>query len=175
MPGLSNTYFLSGGKVYFDTPSGRRDGTFSNDSGPINFLPPSSTSNISDLISFFAVKGLSVEDMVILSGAHTVGRSHCSSFVSDRLNASVFSDIDAGSPVPKERAGPHGALHLRRGATDVAGDREDCGGQRQHPRGLWEDRFKKSMVKMASIEVKTGYQGQIYQEELQGCQPLTDA
>jgi peroxidase len=27
--------------------------------------------------------------------------------------------------------------------------------------GWWEDRFVKAMVKMASIEVKTGYQGQV--------------
>ena len=27
--------------------------------------------------------------------------------------------------------------------------------------GWWEDRFEKAMVKMAGIEVKTGYQGQI--------------
>ncbi|KAG8063267.1 hypothetical protein GUJ93_ZPchr0003g17613 [Zizania palustris] len=186
------SYFLSGGKVYFDMPAGRRDGTFSNDSGPINFLPPS-TSNISDLISFFAVKGLSVEDMVILSGAHTVGRSHCSSFVSDRLNASVFSDIDAGfarylktqcpldatpggndptvmqdivTPTTLDRQYyknvlAHTVLFTSDAALLTSPDTAKIVVDNANIPGLWEDRFKKSMVKMASIEVKTGYQGQI--------------
>ncbi|KAG2540521.1 hypothetical protein PVAP13_9NG558300 [Panicum virgatum] len=39
-----------------------------------------------------------------------------------------------GQPVLQERAVAHRALHLRRGAPDVAGDGQAGGGQRQHPR-----------------------------------------
>ncbi|KAG0550980.1 hypothetical protein BDA96_01G384400 [Sorghum bicolor] len=132
------SYFLSGGKVRFDMPAGRLDGTFSNASESLKFLVPP-TSNLSTLVSSFAVKGMSVEDLVVLSGAHTVGRSHCSSFVSDRLNASVPSDADLLTSAQTAKL-----------VLDNA-----------NIPGWWEDKFEKAMVKMASIEVKTGYQGQV--------------
>ncbi|GJN07775.1 hypothetical protein PR202_ga25636 [Eleusine coracana subsp. coracana] len=50
------SYFLSGGKVYFDMPAGRLDGTFSNASEPLKFLA-APTSNLSTLIGSFVVKG----------------------------------------------------------------------------------------------------------------------
>ena len=73
-------------------PSGRRDGTFSNASEPVKFLVPP-TSNLSDLVDSFVVKGLDAEDLVILSGAHSIGVSHLSSF-QDRLNDSTATPID---------------------------------------------------------------------------------
>ncbi|KAJ6673879.1 PEROXIDASE 18-RELATED [Salix viminalis] len=37
-----------------------------------------------EMINIFTAKGLSLEDLVVLSGAHTIGSAHCSAF-SDRF------------------------------------------------------------------------------------------
>ncbi|KAF0926645.1 hypothetical protein E2562_027001 [Oryza meyeriana var. granulata] len=73
---------LSGGLGY-QVPAGRRDGRISLEDDALNSLPPP-TSTAADLVANFTAKNLTAEDMVVLSGAHTIGVSHCSSFV-DRL------------------------------------------------------------------------------------------
>ena len=75
---------LSGGRADFAMPAGRRDGRVSLSSEALQFLPPPSF-NLSQLVDSFATKGLGVDDLVVLSGGHTIGRSHCSSF-SDRIS-----------------------------------------------------------------------------------------
>ncbi|WVZ96655.1 hypothetical protein U9M48_042265 [Paspalum notatum var. saurae] len=69
---------LTGGNSY-QVPSGRRDGVISNASEPLANLPPPFF-NATQLAESFASKNLTVEDLVVLSGAHTIGVSHCSSF-----------------------------------------------------------------------------------------------
>ena len=64
-------------------PAGRKDGRVSLASEPGQNLPPS-TFNSSQLVQNFAAKGLSAEQMVILSGSHTIGVTHCF-FLSDRI------------------------------------------------------------------------------------------
>ncbi|RWW55922.1 hypothetical protein BHE74_00037403 [Ensete ventricosum] len=67
---------------YWPVPTGRRDG-FASIANETKQLPPP-TANITTLISMFASKGLSVKDLVVLSGGHTIGISHCAAF-NDRL------------------------------------------------------------------------------------------
>ncbi|CAN6358638.1 unnamed protein product [Urochloa humidicola] len=69
---------LTGGLGY-QVPAGRRDGNTSLAGDALNQLPPPFF-NASQLVENFASKNLTLEDMVVLSGAHTLGVSHCSSF-----------------------------------------------------------------------------------------------
>ncbi|RLN41476.1 peroxidase 5-like [Panicum miliaceum] len=74
---------LAGGNAY-QVPAGRRDGAVSRASDTNGNLPPP-TANVAQLTQIFGTKGLTQRDMVVLSGAHTIGSSHCSSF-SSRLS-----------------------------------------------------------------------------------------
>lgn len=69
--------FFSGGPVY-DIPKGRKDGRRSKIEDTINL--PSPFLNSTGLINMFAQRGFSTQDLVALSGAHTLGVARCSSF-----------------------------------------------------------------------------------------------
>ncbi|KAH6789188.1 Peroxidase superfamily protein [Perilla frutescens var. frutescens] len=79
---------LSGGPTW-DVPKGRKDGRISKANDVLQL--PFPTFNISQLQQSFSQRGLSLEDLVALSGGHTLGFSHCSSFQSriHRLNDDV--------------------------------------------------------------------------------------
>ncbi|KAJ4824413.1 Peroxidase 27 [Turnera subulata] len=64
------------GGPYWDVPTGRRDGRVSNSLEALAQLP-SPFADITTLKQNFAAKGLSVKDLVVLSGSHTIGIGHC--------------------------------------------------------------------------------------------------
>ncbi|GMH19543.1 hypothetical protein Nepgr_021384 [Nepenthes gracilis] len=66
---------LAGGP-YYQVKKGRWDGRISMASRVTSNLPRVN-STVDELINLFASKGLTVNDLVILSGAHTIGFSHC--------------------------------------------------------------------------------------------------
>ncbi|XP_039687569.1 peroxidase 64 isoform X2 [Medicago truncatula] len=68
---------LSGGPNW-EVPKGRKDGIISKATETRQL--PAPTFNISQLQQSFSQRGLSLQDLVALSGGHTLGFAHCSSF-----------------------------------------------------------------------------------------------
>uniref|UniRef100_A0ACD5UJX0 Uncharacterized protein n=1 Tax=Avena sativa TaxID=4498 RepID=A0ACD5UJX0_AVESA len=185
--GRDATYFLSNKKVFFDMPAGRYDGRVSliNETLP-NLPPPFAT--VAQLKAGFASKGLNTDDMVTLSGAHTIGISHCSSF-SDRLTSNS-SDMDPtlkstleedcksssgnDNTVVQDIKTPdkldnqyyknvlrHEVLFASDAALLTATDTSDAVSAFAKNAKQWEDKFKAAMVKMGAIEIKTSANGEI--------------
>jgi peroxidase len=185
--GRDATYFLSNKKVYFDMSGGRYDGLISliNETLP-NLPPPFAT--VDQLKANFASKGLTADEMVTLSGAHTIGISHCSSF-SDRLNAStsdmdptlmsslreqckpdngtdntVVQDIKTPNKVDNKyykNVLSHEVLFDSDAALMTADDTSAAVRANAKDNGVWEEKFKAAMVRMGAIEVKTNVNGEI--------------
>ncbi|KAB2040394.1 hypothetical protein ES319_D02G079800v1 [Gossypium barbadense] len=74
-----DSVYLSGGPDY-GIPLGRRDGlTFATVNATLQNLPPP-FANATTILSMLATKNFDPTDVVALSGGHTVGISHCTSF-----------------------------------------------------------------------------------------------
>ncbi|KAH7515680.1 hypothetical protein FEM48_Zijuj10G0052300 [Ziziphus jujuba var. spinosa] len=67
------------GMPYYPVPAGRRDGRTSLASDVRGNLPSGGTP-IDDIIDIFKKKDFSVEEMVVLLGAHSLGSAHCGVF-----------------------------------------------------------------------------------------------
>ena len=187
--GRDAAYFLSRLTMKINMPAGRLDGRISSFNEALDNLPPPFF-NITELIDSFAAKGLNAEDMVVLSGAHTIGQSHCSSFVSDRLavpsniNAALASILRRQCPAnPSPGNDPavvqdvvtpnaldnqyyknvlaHKVLFTSDAALLTTPATTRMVIDNANIRGLWEAKFNKAMVKMGDIGVKTGRQGEI--------------
>ncbi|KAL5730935.1 peroxidase [Ranunculus cassubicifolius] len=77
----------------WNVSTGRRDGTISNSTEAMINLPPP-TENFFSLENRWLRKGLSTKDLVVLSGAHTIGVAHCSSIVNRLYNFTGDGDVD---------------------------------------------------------------------------------
>lgn len=71
---------LAGGPKY-NVPTGRRDGLVSTDDASL----PGPQESVAQAFAEFKAKGFTLNEMVTLLGAHTVGVAHCS-FFQDRLD-----------------------------------------------------------------------------------------
>ncbi|OIV91661.1 hypothetical protein TanjilG_26514 [Lupinus angustifolius] len=81
------------GGPYWDIPYGRNDGKVS--IAKEAEIVPMGHENITSLIEFFQSKGLTVLDLVVLSGAHTIGRSSCGS-----IQYRLYNYQGTGKPDP---------------------------------------------------------------------------
>ncbi|KNA09548.1 hypothetical protein SOVF_152660 [Spinacia oleracea] len=82
---------LTGGPTWY-VPKGRKDGrtSFASETRQL----PAPTFNFSQLQQSFSQRGLNLGDLVALSGGHSLGFSHCSSFQSRLHNFDTTHDID---------------------------------------------------------------------------------
>ncbi|CAI9287394.1 unnamed protein product [Lactuca saligna] len=86
----------------WSTVFGRRDSTTASQSAANSNLP-SPASSLSSLISSFSNKGFTANEMVALSGAHTIGQARCSVFRSrlyneNNINSSFATSLRANCP-----------------------------------------------------------------------------
>ncbi|KAE8075744.1 hypothetical protein FH972_014434 [Carpinus fangiana] len=81
------------GGPFWKVPTGRRDGTISNSSEALADIPRP-TNNFTTLQTLFANNGLDLTDLVLLSGAHTIGVAHCPSFSNRLYNFTGVGDED---------------------------------------------------------------------------------
>ncbi|GFQ04306.1 peroxidase 47 [Phtheirospermum japonicum] len=83
--------FFAGGPFY-GIQAGRKDGRRSVILDTINL--PAPILNSSELISMFGKRGFTAQEMVVLSGAHTLGVARCSSFKSRLSKFNSTHDVD---------------------------------------------------------------------------------
>ncbi|XP_062184883.1 peroxidase 2-like [Phragmites australis] len=86
----------------WDVELGRRDSTTASLDDANNDLP-APTFNLSDLIKAFSKKGLNANDMIALSGGHTIGQARCVNFrgrlySETNLDASLASSLKPRCP-----------------------------------------------------------------------------
>ncbi|KAI3847062.1 hypothetical protein MKW92_041569 [Papaver armeniacum] len=174
----------------WEVEKGRRDGVVSN-ATEADLLMPKSDQNITSLIRGFEEIGLSTADLVTLSGAHTIGFTHCKEF-SDRifhndtaLNSTIREKVIQGCPFPNIDDTVVEALDpvtefvfdnnyyksLRQSKGLLLTDHVLAFGESEISRDLVEkysqdqdfffEEFGKAMVRLGRVGVKTGSDGQI--------------
>ncbi|KAJ3669843.1 hypothetical protein LUZ60_010167 [Juncus effusus] len=97
---------LAGGPSYA-VELGRLDGLVSS-SSEVNGKLPGPGSSLDQLTNMFAINGLSMSDMIALSGAHTVGFAHCSTF-SNRIGSNVDPSMNPAYAARLQAACPPNA------------------------------------------------------------------
>ncbi|KAL2941716.1 Peroxidase 5 [Bienertia sinuspersici] len=184
------------GGINYAIKAGRRDGIISNINGPNGNIPPPSF-NLEQLQENFNRKGLSLKEMVTLSGAHSIGVSHCSSFTNrlysfnathpqdPSLDPSLANVLKGKCPnpnpnpnndptVPLDSITPNKLdnIYFKNLQNDKGLLTSDQALMTKpttihmvknfgEKGGVWAKDFAKAMVRMGSIEVLSGTEGEI--------------
>ncbi|XP_041996696.1 peroxidase 4-like isoform X2 [Salvia splendens] len=90
--------FVQLGGPSWEVKVGRRDSKSASLSGANSGALPPPTSTLSNLINRFSAVGLSVRDMVVLSGAHTIGKARCTTF-----KGRIYNDTNIDPIFAKKR------------------------------------------------------------------------
>ncbi|KAJ9160434.1 hypothetical protein P3X46_025835 [Hevea brasiliensis] len=165
---------------------GRRDSLTASRALANTSIPPP-TSNLSALITSFSAQGLSLKNMVALSGSHTIGLSRCTSFRGHIYNSSNIDPSFAKSlrqicprrgkdnvlePLDRQTPTCFDNLYyknLLQGKGLLHSDQELFNGSSadslvrryaSNPYEFFKD-FAKAMVKMSNIKPLTGSQGEV--------------
>ncbi|GLJ44876.1 hypothetical protein SUGI_0944640 [Cryptomeria japonica] len=88
-----NAVVVGSGGPFWRVRTGRRDGIISQQNEVLANLPPP-FAIFSQLRTSFERKGLTVKDLVVLSGAHTIGNGHCAGFHNRLYNFTGKGDTD---------------------------------------------------------------------------------
>ncbi|KAJ3676483.1 hypothetical protein LUZ60_003895 [Juncus effusus] len=167
---------------------GRRDSRFASQAAANNTIP-APTLNLSGLLSNFKSHGLTLRDLVVLSGGHTLGFSRCTNFKTHLYNET--SKIDTSFAITLKSQCPlnggdnslspldtsalsfdteyydglikrKGLLHSDQELFKGDGSRVDglVKYYSENPVAFWHD-FGTSMIKMGSLGPLTGTQGEI--------------
>ncbi|KAA3481292.1 Peroxidase 68 [Gossypium australe] len=166
---------------------GRRDSTSASISAANASIPPP-TSNLSALISSFSAQGLSIKNLVALSGSHTIGLARCTSFRSHIYNDSnidpsfanslrricprsgndsVLAPLDRQTPTCfdnlyyKNLLDKKGLLHSDQEIFNGSSLTDDLVKKYAADSSLLFKEFAKSMIKMGNIKPLTGNAGEI--------------
>ncbi|XP_060191412.1 peroxidase 40-like [Lycium barbarum] len=176
---------LSGG-LGWQVQMGRKDSLTASKTAANNNIP-GPNSNVATLVSNFQNLGLSLQDMVTLSGAHTIGKARCATFNS-RLNGgnnpdmnldflqslqqlcsvnTTLANLDDMSPSTFDNqyyvnllSGKGLLVSDQVLATGDDNTREIVQNYVDDPSAFLED-FKNSMLKMGSLAPPTGTKGEI--------------
>ncbi|TVU18016.1 hypothetical protein EJB05_34081, partial [Eragrostis curvula] len=173
---------ISGG-FSFPMPTGRRDAMASIMYYDFEHSVPDPYSGLQTLIDSFAIRGLDVDDLVALSGAHSFGMSHCIGVV-NRLYPTTDATMNATYAEELRKVGP---LFNNNRVTDpnelssqyysnvLSGQvlfmsdqtltsRNDTAAKVAFYAGnplAWKVHFSAAMVKMSGLHVLTGTQGEV--------------
>ncbi|XP_016494631.1 peroxidase 12-like [Nicotiana tabacum] len=182
-----DSVFLSGGPDY-DLPLGRKDGlNFATRNETLANLPPPSF-NTSGILTSLATKNFTPTDVVALSGGHTIGIGHCTSFTerlypnqdpsmdkifaknlkntcptSNSTNTTVLDIRSANKFDNKYYVDLMNRQGLFTSDQDLYTDRRTRGIATSFAinESLFFEEFVNSMIKMGQLNVLTGTQGEI--------------